>query len=82
MGLGRNIALTVLDVSETGVRLLVDRPLEPGEEVEVNLEVIVHRHAFRLRANVVWCLAVEYQGCYCKGIAIRRQLPCRTFQEM
>ena len=34
-GLGRNLALRVLDLSETGMRLLVNTPLDQAKEVEV-----------------------------------------------
>ena len=40
MGLGANIAVRVLDLSDSGVRLLVRRAVKPGQEVEVTLESI------------------------------------------
>src|SRR5262245_54335444 len=38
LGLGRNIASAVLDVSETGARLVLVQQLEQGAEFEVNFE--------------------------------------------
>ncbi len=82
MGLGKNVARAILDLSETGVRLLVDHSLTAGEEVEVNLEGIAHRKPVRLRAEVIWCLPMQEEGIYCAGISFRRPLQFRAMQEM
>jgi len=37
IGLGRDLALSVVELSETGLRLLLNEPLEHGQMVEVTL---------------------------------------------
>jgi hypothetical protein len=58
MGLGANLALSVLDVSETGVRLLVKADLPPGQEVEIDLESPGSQKVKAL-ARVVWSVPAE-----------------------
>jgi hypothetical protein len=56
LGLGANVAVSVLDVSENGARLVVKEAFQRGEEMEVNLEGLVHRRPIRKLAKVVWCM--------------------------
>jgi hypothetical protein len=74
LGLGRNIALAVLDVSETGARLMVREALEPGREVEVGLEGLGHRRPVKCTGRVIWSLETA-EGTYCVGIHFQRALP-------
>jgi hypothetical protein len=37
LGLGPNVALSVYDISETGIRLVVKSALATGQEIEVEL---------------------------------------------
>ena len=71
MGLGSNVAVSALDVSESGAALVVKTAFQPGEELEVNLEGVVHRRPIKKMAVVVWCvptsdgrfaLGVRFQG--------------------
>jgi hypothetical protein len=55
LGLGANLAVSVLDLSESGVRLVVKTELRPGQGVEVHLEHLTSR-AVKVPAEVVWCL--------------------------
>ena len=57
MGLGANLALSAVEVSETGACLMVKEPFEKDEEVEVQLEGMVHRRPIRKMARVVWCVS-------------------------
>jgi len=71
MGLGVNLAVSAVEVSETGACLVVKAPFDQGEEIEVNLEGMVHRRPIRKMARVVWCVSagperwrvgVQFQG--------------------
>jgi hypothetical protein len=71
MGLGANLALSALDVSESGAALIVKAAFKQGEEVEVNLEGIIHRRPIKKMGVVVWCMptsenrfliGVKFQG--------------------
>src|SRR2546430_2060349 len=55
LGLGRNIATGVLDVSETGVRLRLKQDLPVGKEFEIVLEGVGNR-SIRILAEVVWSI--------------------------
>src|SRR5947209_4107539 len=56
-GLGRNIAVAVLDISEYGAQLVVREPLKKGHAVEVGLEGLGRMRPIKLPAVVVWCVA-------------------------
>jgi hypothetical protein len=73
LGLGPNLAGGVLDLSETGIRLVVREDLPPGLEIEVGLEGLGHPRPLRLTARVVWSVATA-DGRYCIGAEFRRRL--------
>src|SRR5215469_14881738 len=56
-GLGRNIAVAVLDISEYGAQLVVKEPLKKGQAVEVGLEGLGGQRPIKLSAVIVWCVA-------------------------
>jgi hypothetical protein len=66
LGLGANVAVSVLDVSETGASLVVKAPFKQGEDMEVNLEGVVHRRPIRKMATVVWCVPTD--KCWAVGV--------------
>jgi hypothetical protein len=72
-GLRPNLALAILDVSETGIRLRVRESLEPRQEIEVGLEGLGHARPQINRAEVVWCVATA-DGDYCIGAQFQRRL--------
>src|SRR5436190_60836 len=61
MGLGPDIAFQLLDLSQTGVRLLVKTPVEKGREVEVLLTGACCAPLIKRVARVVWAVPVEGQ---------------------
>lgn len=73
LGLGKNLALSILDVSETGVRLVVDCPLHPLQEIEVILSVPLQAKPIKALADVTWCVPAA-DGNYCIGASFRRRL--------
>jgi hypothetical protein len=73
LGLGLNLALAILDVSETGIRLRVREALPPGQAIEVGLEGLGHARPVGLAAQVVWCVAAA-EGDYCIGAHFERPL--------
>jgi PilZ domain len=73
LGLGRNIAHSLLDVSETGVRLLLVRMVAAGREVEVNLDGQAGA-AVRRVARVVWAVPAE-GGLFCTGCEFLKPVP-------
>jgi hypothetical protein len=73
LGLGPNLALAILDVSEAGIRLRVRELLEPGQEVEIGLEGLANSRPLRVPASVVWCVPTA-EGDYCVGLQFDRRL--------
>lgn len=73
LGVGNNLAVSILDLSESGVRLRMKAPLEVGREVEVNLEGLGHRRPIKLPGKAVWCVALA-DGTWCVGVQFQRNL--------
>jgi hypothetical protein len=74
LGLGPNLAVSLLDVSETGVRLLITEALQPRQEVEVCLLAPGHVREIKHAGQVVWAVATA-DGAHCVGILFDRQIP-------
>jgi hypothetical protein len=81
LGLGPNLALAILDVSELGIRLLVREALEPRQEIEVGLEGLGHARPLRVAAQVVWCVATA-DGFHCIGARIQSRLTYHDLQKL
>lgn len=58
LGLGKNIALRILDLSETGVRLVLKERPALGLEFEINLDSPSYR-TVKMLAQVVWVTDLE-----------------------
>jgi hypothetical protein len=81
LGLGPNVAVAFLDVSEGGVRLLVKAPLEPGDEVEVALHGYGLPEAIVRVAHVTWALPVD-DGQHAVGLRFQKRIPFRAVQTL
>jgi hypothetical protein len=60
------VAVSVLDISADGIRLLVNAPLEKGEKIEVDLEGIGYCLPLKFSAEIIWSVATAY-GKWCIG---------------
>jgi hypothetical protein len=72
LGVGSNIATAILDVSETGARLLLKEQLRNGQEFEVNFETM-GSHPIRTVAVVVWTVAAA-DGRFVTGVQFHKAL--------
>ncbi len=63
---GANLALSVLDISADGIRMIVKAALGKGQKIEVDLEGIGYCRAIQLAAEVVWSLPTA-DGNWCIG---------------
>jgi hypothetical protein len=70
LGLGKNIAAGLLDVSDSGVRLLLTEALPIGKEFEVRLESAGGRLVKAL-ARVVWSVETA-DGKFCVGAELAK----------
>lgn len=79
LGLGPNIAVKILDLSETGIRLRVTAACEPGYDLKVHLSSLAHRKPVILEGNVVWCVPTT-ENDYCIGVEFVKPLNYRDLQ--
>jgi c-di-GMP-binding flagellar brake protein YcgR len=70
---GPDLAVSLLDISATGIRLVVSAALEPGEALEVGLEGHGRRPSVRVAAEVVWALETV-DGSRCVGARFLRRI--------
>src|SRR3954452_15779498 len=70
LGLGSNVAVSLLDLSETGVRLLLKENLRIGQEFELTLESAASRPV-RAVAQVIWSIATA-EGQFCVGACFQK----------
>jgi PilZ domain-containing protein len=78
--LGDDLALRFVDLSETGIRLLLRTELAAGQEVEVGILAQGQGKPVRRLANVVWCAAAE--GGYVVGLRFQRALGYAEYQQL
>jgi hypothetical protein len=73
MDLGVDISLGILDVSETGIRLLVGQKLNQDDEVTVTLDSPNIGRPLRIVSRVAWCVQTR-NNIYCAGIQFDKRL--------
>lgn len=71
--LGPNLTVSVLDVSETGIRMIVAAPFDAGQDVTLRLEGLGHLRPLKIEATVVWSVLTT-EGQYCVGLRFRKCL--------
>jgi hypothetical protein len=81
LGLGPNIAVGFLDVSESGIQLIVKTALAPGGEVEIGLQPLGSNKPTALPARVMWSLPLA-DGNHCIGARFEKRLPYPFLQEI
>jgi hypothetical protein len=81
LGMGANRALSILDVSETGIRMVLKTPPKVGEEMQINLESIVDKRAHALAATVIWCATLA-DGNHAVGARFQKPLPYAVLQSL
>src|SRR5262245_39035984 len=80
MGLGPNIGLGVLDVSEIGVRLILKEALPVHQEFEIHFETVAGSKSVKVIAKVIWIVAMA-DGNYCVGAQLGKPLNYVDFQD-
>jgi hypothetical protein len=79
LGLGPNLVLYPLDISETGVRVVLKVELKRGQEVEVLLTGGGSPRPMKKRATVIWSLPTEADA-YVTGIRFDGYVPFAELQ--
>jgi hypothetical protein len=81
-GLGRNIGKQFLDLSETGVRLLVSAELQVGDEAEIILTGVGSLNKPLKRVGkVIWAFKTD-EDLYCVGLRFAKPLAYMYVQQM
>ncbi len=75
-GFGKNLAVSFLDVSEGGVRMILNAELTLGDETEVILTGYGMAKLIKRLADVRWIYALE-GGNWCVGLEFQKRLPYR-----
>jgi hypothetical protein len=81
LGLGPNLAVALLDLSEGGVRLTVKEPLEHGQEIEIELTAPGQGRPLRLLATIVWAIAAA-DGTHAIGARFHRRMAYADLQRL
>lgn len=73
MGLGRNIGHALIDVSETGARLIVTAELAPNQEVALAFQGAGYVRALKTLGDVMWCVPIA-DGQWQVGVRFQKKL--------
>ena len=73
MGLGVDVAVGLVDVSEDGLGVRLKVAVTPGEETEIILTSPGTRKAYKLLGEVRWCRDAG-DGTFLAGVRLRRRL--------
>lgn len=73
MGLGPNLAVRIVDVTQDGLGLRLSGPVHPGDEVSVELSVPGIGKPVKVQADVRWCTNAG-DGTFLAGVRLRRRL--------
>jgi hypothetical protein len=79
-GLGPNVLVNFLDLSEGGLRFVAKSALEPKGEVEVLISNFGLRQPIKRLANVAWVLPLE-DGQFCVGLQFQKRLSYQDLQQ-
>ena len=72
-GLGPNVAVGLLDLSETGARLVIKEPLEAKHEVEITLAGYGMSADLKLPGTIAWAVRLE-NGHFAIGVNFQKRL--------
>lgn len=73
IGLGRNIALSLLDISESGARLVLSAALKKKQDVLVEITSVNSVRPIKMSATVVWSMPTA-DGNHCVGLQFNKLL--------
>jgi hypothetical protein len=73
MDLGKDIALSVLDISEEGVRLMLSEVVKGREEVCLTLSSAICTRPVKRLGTVAWSVAAA-DGTVCAGVRLDKRL--------
>jgi hypothetical protein len=81
LDLGENIGMAVLDLSETGIRLIVSRALHANQEVCITLTSATNIRPVQCPATVAWCVEATRQT-WVAGVHFDKRMPYIEWQRL
>lgn len=81
LGLGPDLAIGLIDVSEDGLCVAVKVAVAAGSDAEVVLDKVGSSRPMKFVADVRWC-AGDPAGGYRAGLRLRRRLPWRDLMDL
>lgn len=81
MDLGANLAVSIVDISETGLRLLAKTALDQDQEVMVTLEGVAHRRSLKRTGKVIWSVPAE-NSAFLVGVRLHKPLEYRDVVQL
>jgi NAD(P)H-nitrite reductase large subunit len=73
LDLGPNLVVSVVNISESGIGLVLSELLDPGQDVSLTLDVTTGGKVVKRIGRVIWCEAAE-EGTYRLGIRLEKAL--------
>src|SRR4051812_1813885 len=77
-GLGPDIAVGVLDLSDTGVRMIIKSAVAVKKDVEITISGYGMMKAMKVLATIRWVVAIE-NGQFCIGAEFQKRIPYREW---
>ena len=73
LDIGQNIAVSLLDVSESGVRMIVKTALDINQQINFSLQGPIHMRPLSSAGRVVWAVPTADGNC-CIGVRLDKYL--------
>src|SRR6266542_412898 len=80
-GFGADLAFALLDLSDTGVRIVLKQELDPLAEVEILIEGYGMKKPLKRPGRVRWQLKLE-SGNFCTGVEFQKRIAYRDWQNL
>ena len=80
-GFGNNLVAAVLDVSDTGARLVLTEAVEPRAEVEIIIAGYGLKDPIKRIGTIRWLVKME-NGQFCIGVEFQKRLVYRDWQNL
>jgi len=71
--LGKNLDSKTVDISASGLRIALDRPIEIDSVLDVWVTMKKQNKKYFLTGNVRWCSETELPGIYHAGLVLRER---------
>ena len=80
-GLGANLSAGLLDISDTGVRMIVTQALDVMVEVEIIITAYGMRQPIKRLGIIRWQVKME-NGQFCTGVEFHKRIDYRDWQNL